>query len=66
MSNRVRHNSFIHNNVIPFVGAGFSKNADIPEGLAMPEWNELGKKVASEIPDYKYENNALVYCIIDI
>lgn len=52
-------NDFIHNNVIPFVGAGFSKNADIPEGLAMPEWNELGKKVASEIPDYRYENNAL-------
>lgn len=50
---------FVHGKVIPFVGAGFSKNADIPEGVSMPEWNELGKAIASEIPNYEYENNAL-------
>lgn len=50
---------FVHNKVIPFVGAGFSKNADIPNGPSMHEWNELGRKVANELPDYKYENNAL-------
>ena len=50
---------FVHNKVIPFVGAGFSKNADIPNGPSMPEWYELGRKVANELPDYKYENNAL-------
>lgn len=50
---------FVHGKVIPFIGAGFSKNADIPEGISMPEWNELGKAIASEIPNYEYENNAL-------
>ena len=32
---------FIYNRVIPFVGAGFSKNAGIPDGIAMSDWNEL-------------------------
>lgn len=34
-------NDFVNNRVIPFVGAGFSKNADIPAGLSMPDWNEM-------------------------
>lgn len=50
---------FIYNRVVPFVGAGFSKNADIPDGIAMSDWNELGKKVASELPDYQFEGNAI-------
>lgn len=52
-------NDFITGRVIPFVGAGFSKNADIPVGLSMPDWNELGKLAADEIPDYDYDNNAI-------
>lgn len=52
-------NDFLNNKVIPFVGAGFSKNAEIPEGLVMPDWKELGKAAADEIPDYEYDNNAL-------
>ena len=52
-------NDFITGRVIPFVGAGFSKNADIPMGLSMPDWNELGKLVANEIPDYEYDHNAI-------
>ena len=52
-------NDFISNRVIPFVGAGFSKNADIPAGLSMPDWNELGKLAADEIPGYDYDNNAI-------
>lgn len=52
-------NDFVNGRVIPFVGAGFSKNADIPDGLSMPDWNELGKIVADEIPDYHYDNNAI-------
>lgn len=47
---------FVENKVIPFVGAGFSKNAILPNGLAAPDWNELGKKVADYIPDYEYAN----------
>lgn len=50
---------FITGRVIPFVGAGFSKNADIPIGLSMPDWNELGKLAADEIPNYDYDNNAI-------
>lgn len=50
---------FLSNRVIPFVGAGFSKNADIPTGLSMPDWNELGKLVADEIPGYIYANDAI-------
>jgi len=50
---------FICNRVVPFVGAGFSKNADIPDGISMSDWNELGKKMASELPDYQFEGNAI-------
>lgn len=52
-------NDFVNNRVIPFVGAGFSKNADIPAGLSMPDWNEIGKLVSSEITGYDYDNNAI-------
>lgn len=52
-------NDFVKNRVIPFVGAGFSKNADIPAGLSMPNWNEIGKLVAAEITGYDYDNNAI-------
>ena len=50
---------FLNNRVIPFVGAGFSKNADIPEGLSMPDWWELGELAAQEIQGYKYENDPI-------
>ena len=50
---------FVNNRVIPFVGAGFSKNADMPTELSMPDWNELGKLAADEIPEYNYDNNAI-------
>lgn len=46
----------INNNVIPIVGAGFSKNAIIPPGISMPDWNQLGQRVASYIMDYEYTN----------
>ena len=52
-------NDFITGRVIPFVGAGFSKNAEIFMGLSIPDWNELGKLAAYEIPDYDYDNNAI-------
>jgi len=34
-----------------FVGAGFSKNADLPEGLSMPSWNQLAKQLSEEISE---------------
>ncbi len=44
----------VTNRVIPFVGAGFSKNADIPPGKEMPNWDQLGKLIAKLIPGYQY------------
>jgi hypothetical protein len=41
---------------IPFIGAGFSKNADIPNGMKMPLWDELGRELAKQIPYYDYIN----------
>ncbi|MCK9392672.1 MAG: SIR2 family protein [Syntrophales bacterium] len=39
---------------LPFVGAGFSLNAKIPRGKKMLDWDGLGKKVASTLPEYQY------------
>ena len=39
---------------LPFVGAGFSLNAKIPAGKKMLDWDGLGKKVATMLPDYQY------------
>lgn len=47
---------FIRNRVIPFVGAGFSKNAELPQNVDMPDWDGLGKKVADYLPEYTYTN----------
>ena len=48
----------VNNRCIPIIGAGFSKNAVIPIGSKMLDWNELGKAVSDLIPDFSY-NNAL-------
>lgn len=47
---------FVENKIVPFVGAGFSKNAILPRDLSMPDWNELGLKIAEYIPNYEYTN----------
>lgn len=47
---------FIDNRVIPFIGAGFSKNGLLPDEASMPDWEELGKNVSSYIPNYDYTN----------
>lgn len=41
---------------LPIIGAGFSKNADIPKNKSMLGWDELGKEFANDIEDYKYFN----------
>lgn len=45
---------FVDNRVIPFIGAGFSKNGIVPDGTSIPEWDELGKRIATYIPNYSY------------
>lgn len=48
---------FVRGQVIPFIGAGFSRNADVPKGKEMPDWNKLGELVAKNLPsDYEYSN----------
>lgn len=47
---------FVENKVVPFVGAGFSKNALLPQGISIPDWNELGRQIAEYILDYEYTN----------
>ena len=46
----------INNRCLPFIGAGFSKNAELPKGKKMLDWDELGKTMASNIQDYSYTN----------
>lgn len=47
----------IRGQIIPFIGAGFSRNADIPKGKDMPDWNKLGELISKDLPsDYEYYN----------
>ncbi|GGI24745.1 SIR2 family NAD-dependent protein deacylase [Pedobacter mendelii] len=46
----------VSNRCLPIIGAGFSKNADIPKNKKMLDWDELGKAIAQDIQDYKYTN----------
>src|SRR3712207_6830648 len=39
---------------LPVVGAGLSRNADVPEGLDLPLWDELGLAVADDLPEHYY------------
>jgi hypothetical protein len=41
---------------VPVIGAGFSKNANLPSGAKMPDWEELGKEIAKLIPNYEFTN----------
>lgn len=36
--------------VFPYMGSGFSKNAVTPPGTSMPNWNELGRYFANQLP----------------
>lgn len=53
---KILQQDFIDNRVVPFIGAGFSKNAVVPDGIDVLDWEELGKAVAKYIPDYNYIN----------
>lgn len=44
----------IHNRWLPIVGAGFSRNAVVPPGRKMPLWDDLGKQLHGDLPDYSY------------
>jgi len=48
--------SILQDRCVPFIGSGFSKNADVPSGKNMPGWDELGMAFAKEMGDYKYSN----------
>lgn len=46
----------VSNRCLPIIGAGFSKNAEIPKNKKMLDWDELGRAIAADIQDYKYTN----------
>lgn len=46
----------ISGDLLPIIGAGFSKNAITPANKSMPLWEEMGKQLASEIKDYQFSN----------
>jgi hypothetical protein len=37
---------------LPFIGAGFSRNAVVPPSKRMPLWNDLGDLLAKDLKDY--------------
>lgn len=47
---------FVDNKVVPFIGAGFSKNAIMLDGTEILDWNGLGCAMAAYIPNYDYTN----------
>lgn len=49
----------IRGSVVPFVGSGFSRNCDGPAGFVMPDWQELGRQVAADMPDYDYSGSPI-------
>lgn len=49
--------SIVQNRCVPFIGSGFSKNANIPKGRTMLDWTELGKAFAQEMPGYSFTNS---------
>lgn len=44
----------VRGKVLPFVGAGFSLNAKIPNGKKMLDWDGLGKQAAKALQEYQY------------
>jgi hypothetical protein len=44
----------LRNRCVPFLGAGLSRNAELPGGRSMPDWDALGKECAKAIPGYEY------------
>jgi NAD-dependent SIR2 family protein deacetylase len=41
---------------LPIIGAGFSKNAEIPDGNTPPDWKELGVALARDVAGLEYNN----------
>src|SRR5947208_3309392 len=37
---------------LPIIGAGFSRNAVIPTGVAMPLWQALGAALGEQVTDF--------------
>ena len=44
------------NRCIPFIGAGFSKNANSNNGVQMPDWKELGERVSTYMLDSEFDS----------
>lgn len=44
----------VRGHCVPFVGAGLSRNAELPAGRKMPDWDGLGRLLAAAMPGYEY------------
>lgn len=49
--------SIVQNRCVPFIGSGFSKNANVPDGMKMLDWTELGEAFAKEMPGFGFTNS---------
>lgn len=47
-------NDLVAGRWLPVVGAGMSRNAVLPAGGQIPLWDNLGKSLAEDMPDYPY------------
>lgn len=48
----------VNGHCLPIIGAGFSKNAQIPNNYKLPDWEHLGKILAKELsPNYQYSSS---------
>lgn len=47
-------NDLVAGRVLPFIGAGFSKNAITPPGVTVPDFDQLARSLATQIPGYIY------------
>lgn len=45
-----------HGRWLPIIGAGFSKNAEVPGGSSPPNWNELGMALAHDVTGLEANN----------
>jgi hypothetical protein len=63
MTNYLKHfpqpllEDVVENRCVPFIGAGFSRNALLPAGATMPLWDGLAKSLAAQIPDFEYSDS---------
>jgi hypothetical protein len=47
---------FLRGRWLPIVGAGYSRNAELRDGISIPDWRGLGDALAAELTDFEPQN----------